>query len=105
MNDIIPFQEHLLLMEPHEQEVLWIKGKAFVITPASIDESLMQDVWLLINPSDMVILIVNHSKGLHLFQGQSNAMQKMFYKLPRISFFQKVSIVLARINTRLQLSL
>lgn len=25
-------------MKQHDQEVLWIKGKAFIITPASIDE-------------------------------------------------------------------
>jgi hypothetical protein len=39
MNDRnIPFEEHLLQMKEHEQEVIVIKGRAFLIQPATGDD-------------------------------------------------------------------
>jgi hypothetical protein len=29
------FEEHIMAMQPHEEEVIWIRGKAFLVRPAS----------------------------------------------------------------------
>lgn len=33
-----PFEEHLLQMKEHEQDVIWIKGRPFIVQPATIDD-------------------------------------------------------------------
>ncbi|WP_171653829.1 hypothetical protein [Paenibacillus foliorum] len=39
MNDSrIPFEQHLLQLKDHEQEVFWIDGKAFIIMPATLED-------------------------------------------------------------------
>lgn len=33
-----PFEEHLLQMKEYEQEVIWIKGRPFIVQPATNDD-------------------------------------------------------------------
>ena len=33
-----PFEDHLLELEEGDETVIWIHGRAFIVTPATIDD-------------------------------------------------------------------
>lgn len=36
--NMIPYEENILQLKDHEQMVIWIEGRAFIVQPATADD-------------------------------------------------------------------